>query len=108
MHHAWLWLLHISGSDDVSGKWYGFWSGFAGDITLLFAVLTAPYVQWKRTNCQVKRCWRFGRHPFKDPDDNTIRHLCWKHHPEVGQKQLTAQHLRERHHLYFGDKPGRG
>ena len=26
------WFLHIIGSDNVSGPWYGFWSGFGSDI----------------------------------------------------------------------------
>jgi hypothetical protein len=105
-HHIWAWIMHATGSDNVSGPEYGFWSGFAGDITLLFAVLTAPYVQWKRNNCQTKRCWRFGRHAFTD--EGVIRHLCWKHHPDVNRKQLTVRHLQERHHLYVGKQPGRG
>jgi hypothetical protein len=108
VHHLWLQVIRITGVDNVSGKWYAWWSGFAGDITLLFAVLTAPYIQWKRNNCQVRHCWRFGRHPFSDPDEHVVRHLCWRHHPSVESKQLTVRHLQERHHLYIGKKPGRG
>ena len=106
MHHLWLQVLHVLGIDDVSGRWYALWSGFAGDITLLAAILAAPWIQWKRNNCQVRRCWRFGRHEFTE--DGVIRHLCWRHHPDVARKQLTVKHLQEKHHLYLGRKPGRG
>ena len=105
-HHVWAWIMHATGSDNVSGPEYGFWSGFAGDVTLLFAILTAPFVQWKRNNCQTKGCWRFGRHPFEDA--GVIRHLCYLHHPGVKHKQLTVRHLQEHHHLYLGSRPGRG
>lgn len=106
MHHLWFWFLHITGSDDGDGTLYLFWSGFAGDITLVAAVLAAPYIQWKRANCQVRHCWRFGRHPFTD--EGVLRHLCYLHHPFVERRQLTVRHLQERHHLYAGKKPGRG
>lgn len=26
----WSWVLHVTGVDDVSGRWYAFWSGFGG------------------------------------------------------------------------------
>jgi hypothetical protein len=108
VHHLWPWLIHVTGSDNGTGRWYLFWSGFAGDITLLAAILAAPYLQWKRHTCQVRRCWRFGRHAFADPEDRVARQLCWKHHPDVQCKQLTVKMLQERHHLYLGRRPGRG
>jgi hypothetical protein len=108
VHHLWLQFLHWIGLDSASGTAYLFWSGFAGDITLVLAVLAAPWIQWKRHNCQVRHCCRFGRHPFTDPDDRVTRQMCWKHHPDVKAKQLTVRHLREQHHLYAGKKPGRG
>lgn len=108
MHHLWLQFLHILGVDNASGQWYLFWSGFVGDVTILFAILVAPYIQWKRHMCQVQHCWRFGRHSFHDPDEHVVRQLCWKHHPGVQDKQLTVRHLQEKHHLYLGKKPGRG
>jgi hypothetical protein len=106
VHHLWLQVLHVLGVDDPTGRWYAWWSGFAGDVTLVAAILTAPYVQWKRNNCQVRRCWRFGRHPFTD--EGVTRHLCYLHHPDVQDRQLTVRHLQEKHHLYVGRKPGRG
>lgn len=109
MHHLWLQFLHVLGVDNAAGRWYLFWSGFVGDITILAAILVAPYVQWKRNNCQTVHCWRFGRHPFEH--EGVVRHLCWKHHPSVERKQLTSGHLRkiqERHGIYIGKRPGRG
>lgn len=70
---TWLWheALRLTGSDNVSGAWYGFWSGFAGDIPLIGGVL----LLWRRHNCHVRGCWRLqwrahGQHV-----------LCRRHHP---------------------------
>lgn len=105
-HHIWADIMHWTGADNPTGPEYSFWSGFAGDITLLFAILAAPFIQWKRASCQVRKCWRFGRHPFTDGP--VTRRLCWRHHPDVKFNQFTVRHLQERHHLYLGDKPGKG
>lgn len=58
----WHWFLHVSGSDDVSGEWYGFWSGFGGDLAIIGALLWGPVVLLRKHNCHVARCWRIGRH----------------------------------------------
>lgn len=108
MHHLWLQFLHVLGIDNASGKWYLLWSGFVGDVTLLAAILAAPFLTWRRHCCQVQHCWRLGRHSYMDPDEKVLRSLCWKHHPLVQRKQLTVRHLQERHHLYVGRRPGRG
>lgn len=54
-------LLHVLGVDNVSGYWYAFWSGFAGDI----ALLATPIVLLRKHNCHVRPCWRIGRHPVE-------------------------------------------
>ena len=100
----WHLILHWLGIDNVSGEPYGFWSGFGGDLGIIGALLAIPWVQWKRHNCQVRGCWRIGRHAFTDPQDKVVRALCWRHHPDVRDKQLT----RERLHLYVGKRPGPG
>lgn len=107
MHHLWADFMHWTGSDNVAGPEYGltgFWSGFGGDLTLIFAVVAYPFITWKRHSCQLKGCWRIGRHSFTDPDDHVIRLLCARHHPSVRHKQLT----RERLGLYLGERPGHG
>jgi hypothetical protein len=107
-HHVWAWIMHATGSDNVSGPEYGFWSGFAGDITLLFALLTAPFITWRRHNCGVRRCWRLSRHDYQDPESRIVHHLCRRHHPEHPGRPITAAQLQHRYHLYLGDKPGKG
>lgn len=104
MHHLWAWIMHATGSDNVSGPEYGFWSGFGSDLAMLAAVLAFPWVQYRRHNCQVKGCWRLGRHEFTDPDEGVRRLLCWVHHPDTERRQLTREHLR----LYAGRQPGPG
>jgi hypothetical protein len=72
---AW-WILHVLGVDNLSGPWYGFWSGIGSDITE-FAIVGGIFsLYWKHT-CHVQRCWRLGRHPV----ENTGYVVCRRHHP---------------------------
>lgn len=67
-------LLHVLGVDDLGGRWYGFWSGFAGDLS----ILATPLVLLLRHNCHTRGCWRLGRHPVA----GTTWTVCRKHHPD--------------------------
>lgn len=69
-----MWLLHILGVDDVSGRPYAFWSGFAGDLS----ILATPLVLWRRHNCHARWCPRIGRHPVA----GTTWTVCRRHHPD--------------------------
>lgn len=60
-----VWVSAVLGLDNVSGRWYAFWSGFGGDLPI-FAGLGA-FVLHK--NCHTPGCWRLGRHTG----------LCGKH-----------------------------
>lgn len=55
-------FLHVTGSDNVSGRWYGFWSGFGGDLPIFGGL----YVWLRHHNCHQLHCWRIGRHPYQD------------------------------------------
>jgi hypothetical protein len=68
------WVLHLTGSDNLSGPWYGFWSGFGSDLGELAIVGGLVSLYW-RHNCHVKRCWRIGRLPAGG------FLVCHKHHP---------------------------
>ena len=93
------WLLHVLGVDDVSGRWYGFWSGFGSDLGEV-AIIGGLFTVYRRHNCEVHGCWRLGRHATA-----AGQHVCRKHHPDG---QLTAESVSAAHHLYLGKKPGRG
>lgn len=110
MHHTWLWILHVTGSDNVSGLWYGlgFWSGFGGDVALLASILAAPFILWRKHDCDARKCARLARHDFKDPETGLVQHLCRRHHPEESRKAPTGQEIQERYHLYLGKRPGKG
>lgn len=95
--------MHATGSDNVSGPEYGFWSGFGGDLAFVAAVAAYPWMAYRRHNCQVRGCWRIGRHEFAGPD-GVGRLLCHVHHPDVTRRQLTREDL----HLYIGKHPGKG
>lgn len=70
-------LMHVLGVDDVSGPWYGFWSGIGSDLSELAGLLTVAWLFWRRHNCHVHRCWRIGRHPVA----GTGYVVCARHHP---------------------------
>lgn len=73
MRGLWHFLMHVTGADDVSGPWYGFWSGFAGDLSLF----GAAWVLLRKHNCHYPWCWRVGRYQLLD----THYHYCKRHHP---------------------------
>jgi hypothetical protein len=92
-------LLRVLGIDDVSGPWYAFWSGFGSDLGE-FAIAGALIGMIRKNNCEVHGCWRLGRHATA-----AGHHVCRKHHPDG---HLTAESVRQAHHLYHGSKPGKG
>ena len=101
-------ILHWIGADSATSEPYLLWSGFIGNLSVVFAVISAPVVLYRRNNCEVRRCWRIARHDMHDPEHNLVHHLCRQHHPEHPGKQITARELRRVCHLYFGDQPGEG
>lgn len=69
-------LIHILALDDMSGRWYAFWSGVGGDIGEA-AILGALLSNVRKHNCHVRGCWRIGRHPVA----GTEFVVCRRHHP---------------------------
>lgn len=84
------WLLHVLGVDDVSGRWYAFWSGFGSDIGEV-AILGSLLAIVRKHNCHIHHCWRVGRLPV----DGTPWSVCRKHHP-TGPPSLPDLRTRER------------
>lgn len=84
----WQWFLHVTGSDNTSGIYYGFWSGFGsdlGEVTLLAAIV----IGFRRINCHVRHCWRIGKYEVK----GTPYKVCRKHHPDVPTGGVTHEEL---------------
>lgn len=74
------WFLHFTGSDNVSGPWYGFWSGFGSDLgeyVIAVTLATGLVGWWRRHNCHIHRCWRLQWHPHPDHGHP----VCRRHHP---------------------------
>jgi hypothetical protein len=87
-------LLHVLGVDDLSGPWYGFWSGFGSDLGEL-AIVGALLGAYRRHTCHVdspRYCWRPGRHPV----EGTPYRACKRHHPAV-PRQVSAEHIADAH-----------
>jgi hypothetical protein len=88
------WLLHYLGIDDVSGSWYGFWSGFGSDLGE-FAIVFSLFSLVKHRTCEVHHCWRLGVHATA-----ANHRVCRRHHPD---DHLTASAVREAHHAARGE-----
>ena len=85
----WSWLAHVLGMDNLSGPYYGFWSGAGSDISEL-AMVGALLGLLRKGNCEVHGCWRLGRHTVQATGHRVCRH----HHPEGAP---TARHITQRH-----------
>lgn len=86
----WHHLLHVLGVDNVSGPWYGFWSGFGSDLGEV-TIITGLLAVYKKHNCHVAWCWRVGRHPFTDEATGAEYLLCRKHHPGTLSRPPSAE-----------------
>jgi hypothetical protein len=85
-------LSHFFGFDNLSGPFYGFWSGAGSDIGEL-ALVGAVLGMIRVHNCHVKGCFRIGHHPV----DGTPYKVCRVHHPGVPDGGATAQHVADAH-----------
>lgn len=77
-------LLHVAGIDDMSGRWYAFWSGVGGNVSLA----TMAWASLRRHNCHVAWCPRIGRHPV--PGQQWL--VCRRHNqgPKVTAADVAA------------------
>jgi hypothetical protein len=90
------WLATHTGTDDLSGPWYGFWSGIGSDLaelTLIGAVATGVYQIVRKYNCHEPGCWRVGTHPAADGQFL----LCYRHHPDFQGKRPTHELIERLH-----------
>jgi hypothetical protein len=97
----WHWLLHVLGVDNVSGPWYGWWSGAGSDIAEL-GILTGLYANYKKHNCHVKWCPRVGHFPFEH--ETHVENYCRKHHPVVPDKPITSKQAKQLQELVYGNE----
>lgn len=55
------WLGHWLGLDNPAGPVYAWWSGAGSDLPQL-AIFGALVGLYRKHQCEVRRCWRLGRH----------------------------------------------
>jgi hypothetical protein len=100
-------FLHWSGSDNVSGPEYGFWSGFAGDITILIAFGGGLTALARKINCHEVGCWRIGKFPVEGTPYTT----CRFHHPTVPTDKHARRgpdsHILAAHRAHLERQAGR-
>jgi len=82
-------FLTFLGTTNGDGRWYLWWSGMFGNLTVFAAVI----VFYRKHNCPVHRCWRIGSHTAVDA--NGVEHVvCRVHHPGLGPRHhLLPEHL---------------
>jgi hypothetical protein len=91
MHAIFDWFLTVTGSNNTSGIWYGFWSGFGsdlGEVALIGGVITL----YKQHKCE--SCWRFAKHHIKGTHYQTC-HVHLTDHDKLKEKhrrKFPAQH----------------
>jgi hypothetical protein len=89
----WHALQHWFGVDNASGTAYLAWSGVLSDLGEL-TLLGGLAVVVRRHNCEVKGCWRLGRHQTA-----AQHHVCRRHHPD---DHLAAGDVHAAHHAARG------
>ena len=90
------WLAVHTGISNLSGAWYGFWSGIGSDLTefgLIGVVSTGLYQLVKKYNCHEPRCWRVGTHPAAGAQFL----LCYRHHPDFSGIKPTHEMIVRMH-----------
>jgi hypothetical protein len=95
-NHIWYWIEVHTGTNDESGTYYGFWSGFGSDLgeyVILGAVFNGLYLHWRHINCHDPKCWRIGRYQAAGGQYK----LCHHHHPDLMGQRPTRE-LIHRHH----------
>jgi hypothetical protein len=70
------WLEHFFGLDNLSGPFYGWWSGIGSDIGEV-VIIGAIWQAYRARNCHVKGCWRMQWRKVPGTDHT----VCRKHHP---------------------------
>lgn len=82
-------FLTFLGTTNGSGRWYLWWSGMFGNLTI-FAAIALFY---RKHNCHIHHCLRLGRHAVTDT--NGVEHIvCSHHHPGIARGfRLRPHHL---------------
>jgi hypothetical protein len=73
-------FLTFLGTTNGGGRWYLWWSGMFGNLTIFAALI----VFYRKHNCHIHRCPRVGRHAAVDA--NGLEYVvCKHHHPDLGR-----------------------
>lgn len=94
-------FLHLTGTNDEPGSWYGFWSGFGGSIPD-FLILGSIITVYRHHNCHVKGCPRLGK-----PVDGTPYLACPVHHPahEGSKRSVSLEVIKLAHEAHLDHRP---
>ena len=80
-------FLTFLGATNGSGRWYLWWSGMFGNLTIFAGI----FIFYRRHVCNVHKCPRFGTH--RAVDANGVEHVvCRRHHPDLGAGHRLFAH----------------
>ncbi len=91
----WNWFLTVTGSNDSSSTYYGFWSGFGSDLGE-FAIVGGLVSLYRQRVCHARHCWRRGRYEV----EGTQFRVCRKHDPSANGEEddPTAEEIAASYH----------
>lgn len=97
--HLWWWFQKVTGTDNTSGRPYGFWSGFGSDLSEI-ALIVGGITLYKHHNCAVKRCPRIARKHWsvKGTPLRTCHHHATKYWHDLLLKEYKRDY-KEQHML---------
>ncbi len=102
VHAVLNWLYHVLGFKG-SGAWYGSWSGWFADVTIIGGMcllmgwaFVAMIVGLRKLNCHAPGCWRLGHHDAA----GGLYKLCRHHHPDV-PAVLHIEHIHAAHEAHL-------
>lgn len=88
-------VSHVFGLDNLSGPFYGWWSGAGSDLSEL-TLAGAAVGLIHHHNCHVHGCWRPGRHSVAGGRYKVCRR-CAQKSGIVPDEPITLQHIAEAH-----------
>jgi hypothetical protein len=82
-------FLTFLGTTNGGGRWYLWWSGMFGNLTIFAAIA----IFYRKHNCHIHGCLRLGAHTTVDA--RGVEHVvCRHHHPDLGSGfRLRPEHL---------------
>jgi hypothetical protein len=87
-------LAHALGLDNLSGPFYGYWSGSGGTLEAYARDIILISLLWYHANCHARGCWRWGRYQV----EGTPYKVCAHCHMHVPSRGATREEIHQAHY----------